>query len=177
MAGEEELFELFEDLESQATALHDRERAGELSDRARAEYRSVTLDSRLMASRGRQLHVVLSGVGPVAGILERVGPHWFELTHQSTSWVVRTAAVTSLQGLSSRSVPEVAWGAVERLSFASALRRLAEEASLCVAVLADGTRHEGWLQRVGSDFVELLGAHSDPTVLPIQQLVAVRYQA
>ena len=50
MGWEEELFGYLDDLEGQAAALYDAERAPELADRSRAEYQQVTLASRLMAS-------------------------------------------------------------------------------------------------------------------------------
>ena len=53
MVWDERLFDLLDDLEGQAEALYAAERDAELADRSRAEYASVTLESRLMASTGR----------------------------------------------------------------------------------------------------------------------------
>ena len=47
---DEQLFAILDDLEQQAQALYDADRASELVDRSRSEYAAVTLVSRLMAS-------------------------------------------------------------------------------------------------------------------------------
>ena len=57
MSWEEDLFALFDELEGQAEALYDAERAPELADRSRAEYQQVTLASRLMAEVGASIHL------------------------------------------------------------------------------------------------------------------------
>ena len=59
-----------------AEALYDAERADDLGDRSRAEYAEVTLASRLMASVDHEWLLEVLGVGPVAGMLRRVGPDW-----------------------------------------------------------------------------------------------------
>ena len=73
MSWEHDLFALFDDLEGQAAAAWEADREAELADRARAEYGSVTLASRLMASRGREVALDLPHVGRVEGSLDRVG--------------------------------------------------------------------------------------------------------
>jgi hypothetical protein len=60
-----------------------------------------------------------------------------------------------VHGASDRAVPEVAWPPVARLGVAAALRRLADAAEPCSLHLTDGHRHDGTLQRVGADFVEV----------------------
>lgn len=157
MPWEEQLFALFEDLESQADSLYQAERELELADRIRAEYQHVELDSRLMASLDRDLAVSVRGVGLVAGVLQRVGPGWFLLQGPGQDWIVRTAAVLSVQGASERSVPGEAWSPIHRLGLASALRRIADAGERCVVHLVDGARHDVRLSRVGHDFVEVLG--------------------
>jgi hypothetical protein len=151
---DEQLFALLDDLEGQAEALYDAERAGELADRSRAEYAGVALASRLMASVGATLSLDLAGVGPVTGELQRVGADWCLLHGPAHDWVIRTAAVLTVEGASDRSVPEVAWSPVTRLGFGSALRRLADAGEPCVVHGADGSVREVVLTRVGRDFVE-----------------------
>ncbi|GAB2884993.1 hypothetical protein [Nocardioides pacificus] len=154
MTWEEQLFALFDDLESQADSLFHAERELELADRMRAEYQRVELDSRLMASLDREVGVSLLGVGSVRGVLQRVGPGWFLLQGPGQDWVVRTGAVLAVHGASERSVPEEAWSPIHRLGLGSALRRLAEAGERCVVHLVDGSRYEVTLARVGHDFVE-----------------------
>ncbi len=155
MRWEDQLVDLFEDLEQQAQDLHAAERAPELADRRRAEYRGVTLASRLMASVGRELVLEVPGVGPVSGVLQRLAQGWCLVRGSGQEWVLPLDAVDLLTGLSTRSVPEVAWPRVASLGLGAALRRLGEQHLPCVLHLRSGARHEGTLARVGADFVEL----------------------
>ncbi|HYH33554.1 MAG TPA: hypothetical protein VD814_00235 [Nocardioides sp.] len=155
MTWEEQLFGVLDDLEQQAAALYEADRAAEVVDRSRAEYGAVTLASRLMASVSRSVVVAVTGVGPVAGELQRVGTGWALLHGPGGDWVVLLGAVTRVEGASSRSVPEVAWSPLTRLGPASALRRLSEAGEDCLVHLRDGGRLEGTVRRVGADFCEV----------------------
>jgi hypothetical protein len=155
MAWEDELFTYLDDLEQQAAALYDAERAPDLADRGRAEYQQVTLTSRMMASVDLEVTLELVGVGAVSGRLDRVADGWLVLSGHGQDWVVRTGAVTSAHGLSERSVPEVAWPVVARLRIGSALRRLSDGGVACSLHLVDGRCHDGVVRRVGADFCEL----------------------
>ncbi len=155
MAWEEDLFGLLEDLEQQAVAGYAAERAAELADRSRAEYRQVTLVSRLVASQGAEIGLEVRGVGHVVGKLQRVCATWCVVRGAAQDWVVMLRAVCAVRGASDRSTPEVAWSPLTRLEVGSALRRLADARERCVLHLEDGGRHEGVLHRVGADFVEV----------------------
>ena len=63
MSWEHDLFALLDDLEGQAAAAWEADREAELADRARTEYGTVTLASRLMASRGRDVSLADSPEG------------------------------------------------------------------------------------------------------------------
>jgi hypothetical protein len=152
---EEELFGYLDDLEGQAAALYDAERAPELADRSRAEYQQVTLASRLMASVDREVTLEVLGLGAVTGRLTRVATGWCLLAGPGQDWVVRLDAVGAVHGGSDRAVPELAWPPVARLGLGAALRRLADTAEPCSLHLVDGRRHDGVLLRVGADFVEV----------------------
>lgn len=173
MAWEEELFALFDDLESQAEALYDAEREAELADRSRAEYAAVTLASRLMASVGSEVTLHVRGLGPLAGRLVRVGDGWCLLSAGGQDWIVPWAAVTSMSGASSRSLPEVAWSPITRLGLGSALRRLADAERACVVHLRDQNRYEGQVRRVGSDFAEIALSDSWDVLVPFASLAAI----
>ena len=177
MSWEHELFALFDDLEGQATAAWQAEREAELADRARTEYASVTLASRLMASRGEDVSVDLPHVGRVEGRLDRVGEGWMLLGGQGQDWIVPLRWIAGVRGAAGRSVPEVAWSPVDRLGLRAALRRLSDGRARCVLHLADGTRHEAYVGRVGADFLECgpePDAGSDPLRVPYDALVAVQ---
>ena len=160
MDWDERLFAFLDDLEQQAEALYDTERAVELADRSRAEYAAVTLVSRLMAAVDGEVTLDLLGVGAVSGSLRRVGPDWCLIHGAAQDWVVSLAAVTSVEGVSERSLPEVAWSPVSRLGLASALRRLADAGAACRVHSVDGAVHVGRIRRVGADFAELVTGES-----------------
>jgi hypothetical protein len=175
VSWEEELFAYLDDLEGRAAALYDAERAPELEDRSRAEYRQVTLASRVMASVGLDVTVELLGVGAVSGRIVRVATGWCLLRGHGQDWVVRLDAVGALHGASGRAVPELAWPAVARLGIGSAFRRLADTAEPCSLHLVDGRRHDGVVRRVGADFVEVATGEAGRVVLvALGRLAAVQ---
>jgi hypothetical protein len=155
VSWEQDLFAALDDLEQQAEALYDAERAAELADRSRAEYGAVTFGSRLMASVGDDVALAVTGVGRLFGVVQRLGTGWLLLHGAGSDWVVHLDAVASVGGASRRSVPEVAWSPLTRLGLGSALRRLADAAEPCQVHLRDGTRYEGMVLRVGADFAEV----------------------
>jgi hypothetical protein len=174
MSWEHDLFALLDDLEGQAAAAWEADREAELADRARTEYGAVTLASRLMASRGRDVALDLPHVGRLEGRLARVGEEWCLLDATGQDWIVPLRAVTGVRGASERSVPEVAWSPVDRLGLRAALRRLADAGARCLLHLADGTRHEAYVDRVGADFLEGRATSGEVFLVPYAGLVAVQ---
>ena len=161
MSWDDDLFALFDELEHRAEVLYDAERIPELADRSRSQYAAVTLASRLMSSRGRDLDLGVLGIGQVRGELQRVAVQWCLLRGHGQDWVVQIDAITAVRRASERSVPEVAWSPLTRLGFASALRRIADSGQRCVVHLRDGGAHDVVLRRVGADFVEADGSGAD----------------
>jgi hypothetical protein len=174
MGWEDDLFSLFDDLEGRAESLYDAERVTELADRSHAEYRQVTLASRLMATTGDDVTLDVLGVGPVPGRLERVGEDWCLLSGGAQDWIVALAAVGAVHGASERSVPELAWSPLTRLGLGAALRRLAETGDRCVLHLCDGTARDGVVRRVGRDFVELRVAGNRSALIAFDGLAAAQ---
>ncbi len=171
---DEQLFAFLDDLEQQAQALYDADRASELADRSRAEYAGVTLVSRLMASLDEEVALDLLGVGAVAGVLRRVGPDWCLVHGSAQDWVVPLAAVRAVEGASERSVPEVAWSPVSRLGLGSALRRLADTGVACRLHAVDASVSDGRLTRVGADFVEVTVGEGRQVLVSRNALAAVQ---
>jgi len=172
---EDELFGLFDDLESQAAASFALEREAELADRRRAEYQQVTLAARLMASVDREVTLEIAGVGLVDGVLERVATGWLLLRGRGQDWVVRQAAVTAIRGASDRAMPDVAWPVAAKLGLGSALRRLGDAAERCVVHSTGGQRWEGVVQRVGADFMEVaVGEPAQIVLVAFATLAAVQ---
>jgi hypothetical protein len=175
MTWEDELFSLLDDLEQQAEALYDAERGFELADRSRAEYQQVTLASRLMASVGSGLGLDVRGIGAIGGVLERVGTGWCLVSGDGQDWIVPLSAVLAVRGAADRSTPEVAWSPVSRLGLGSALRRLAEAGERCVFRCTDGRMLDGFVHRVGADFVEArVGEDGRSVLVPFDALGAVQ---
>lgn len=175
MGWEDELFALLDDLEQQADALYDAERAPELADRSRAEYQQVTLASRLAASLGREVGLEVTGVGAITGTLERVAAEWCLVRAADQDWVVTLGAVRSVDGASARAVPEVAWSPLARLGRASVLRRLADAGERCVLHDLAGGRVDGVPLRIGADFVEVaVGEDGRAVLVAFATLAAVQ---
>jgi hypothetical protein len=174
MSWEEEVFALLDDLEQQAEAMYAAERDADLADRSRAAYREVTLASRLMASVGEALRLDVTGIGAVAGVLERVGDDWCLVVGAAQDWVVHLPAVTVVTGAAERSVPEVAWSPVAKLGLGSALRRIADAGERCVLHLVDGTTYDALLRRIGADFVEATVGEERTVLVAFGALAAVQ---
>ncbi|MEQ6902727.1 hypothetical protein [Nocardioides sp. YIM 152588] len=175
MGWEDDLFALFDDLEHQAGALAAADRDEEIADRGRAEYQQVSLASRLMATVGSEVSIAVTGVGRVAGTLERVADGWLLVGSGEHDWVISQGAVGAVEGASVRAVPEVAWSPVTRLGLGSALRRLADVGERCVLHLRDGRRYDGTLRRVGQDFCEIaVGEERRMTLVAFHALAAAQ---
>ena len=71
-------------------------------------------------------------------------------------------------------MPEVAWSPVDRLGLRAALRRLSDAGARCVVHLADGSRHEAHVGRVGADFLEARDAAGSELLVAYDALVAVQ---
>jgi len=174
MSWEEELFALFDDLESQASAAFAADREAEIADRSRAEYQQVALAGRLMASVGGEVTLDVRGVGLIQGRIERVATGWLLLAAGEQDWIVREAAIAAVAGASVRAVPAVAWEAVAKLGIGSALRRLADSGERCLLHLLDRSRYDGVVRRVGADFVEILDDAGHVWLVAFSALAAVQ---
>lgn len=163
---------LFEDLEQQAAGIELAERDAELADRSRGEYAGVTLASRVHASVGQEVALLLTGGQVVQGRLTAAGADWCRVapTGPGGPWLVRLAAVAVAGGMSPRSVPVEARPVVTRLGFGSALHRLAEESSALVVHLVSREMRRVRVDRVGADFVEVERVPEEGR--PVRELVA-----
>ena len=174
MTWETELFRFLDDLEGEAEAAFSAERQIEVSERARAEYASVDLASRLMASVGGPVTLSVTGLGPLHGRLSRVATGWCLMESSQQEWIVRLAAIGTARGLSSRSVPAGAWPVEARLGLGSAIRRLCETRDSCGIRLLDTSQHDGVPVRVGQDFFEVhLGEQREPTIIAFASVAVI----
>ncbi len=174
MSWEQELFALFDDLESHAAAAFEAEREAEVRDRARTEYAGVELASRLVASVGCELQIRVRATGWITGTVDRAGTDWCLLRARGTDWLVPTHAVLAVRGASPRAVPPVARAAHERLGLGSALRRLADAGEWVIAHLDDASSDEVTVERVGADFLEARTRGGDSLLIAFAALAAVQ---
>ena len=175
MEWDEGLFAFLDDLEGRAEALYDAERETDLVDRSRTEYAAVTLAGRLMASVGAHVVLDVLGVGPVAGVLQRVGPDWCLAHGSAQDWVVRLPAV---RGRGRRVGPCGPRGrlvagrpAGPGVGAATAGGRAGER---CVVHSTDGTAREAVVARVGADFVEVTVGEGRSLLLARDAIAAVQ---
>lgn len=156
------LLGLFEDLEQQAEGLALSERDIEVAELSRAEYAQVTIEARLHASTGREVVLGVDGLGPVSGVLARVGAGWCLVAAEGEArsgpaqeWIVRSDAVQRAAGLSDRALDGPSRPLSARLGLGSALRSVAAARSEVRAHLRDGAVLHGQLGRIGADFLEI----------------------
>jgi hypothetical protein len=171
---EERLLQEFDDLEQQAEGLHLAEREAVVAELSVSGYAEVELVSRLHASVGCVVHLVLRGGGSVDGALTRAGRDWVLVGQDRAETVVPTAAVLRARGVSERSVPEAVRGVSAKLGLGSALRQLAAEREGVAVQLVDGSICRGRLRRVGGDFVELAGENGQVELVALEGVVLLR---
>lgn len=184
MRWEEMLLDLFDDLEQQAEGLALAERDVEVAELSRAEYAHVDFASRLHASTGHQVVLVVAGMGHIEATITRVGVDWLLADDGQHEWILRTGALGHARGLSEQAVGEKNRAVPARVGLGSALRSVAESRALVVLHRTDGGSVRGQLRRVGADFVELrVSEHAEAwtpgpvghiEVVPFAALAAVR---
>lgn len=177
---------LFADLEAQALALEQSERAAEVEERTRGEIGALGLLDRARAALGLPLRLRLAGLLTITGTLVRVGPDWLLLDEGAgREAVVATDRLVSVRGLVRFSGTPDSVGVVEsRLGLRHALRGIARDRSAVRLHLVDGSTVDATIDRVGADFVEVATHPAGETrrhkevrdieLLPIAALVAVR---
>jgi hypothetical protein len=184
MRWEQMLLDLFDDLEQQAEGLALAERDVEVPELSRAEYAQVDFASRLHASTGHRVVLVVAGMGHVDATIRRVGVDWLLADDGTHEWILRTAALAHVRGLSDQAVGEQHRPLPARVRLGSALRSVAENRAAVVLHRLDGALVRGQLRRVGADFVELwvsehaeawmAGPEGHIEVVPFAALAAVR---
>jgi len=157
MRWEEQLFQVFDDLEQQAEGLALVERDALVEEQSRAEYAAVDLAARVHGSLGTVVHVEVAGLGTLEGALRRAGEGWLLLDAGGRAWLVPMSAVRRLRGLADKPVDPAVRPLTARLGLGSALRGLAEARSETVLHTIDGQLMRVVIGRVGADFVEVRG--------------------
>jgi hypothetical protein len=148
---------LFDDVEAQLDAAERAELAGEVADRTRREVARIGLLDRLRAGLDAELQLRILGAGVLHGRLRRAGAGWLLLEPAAgPSALVLQAAVLDVAGLPVTATEPGSEGPVlSRLDLSYALRTIARDRSPVVVQLRDGTRLDGTLDRIGSDFADV----------------------
>lgn len=170
------LVALFDDLEQQAEGLALQERDAEVAELTRSAYAEVDLVSRLHGSVGHEVALAIRGVGLLSGQVRRAGTDFVLLEAAEVTWVVRSAALTRVGGLTEAAVPADARPLPARVGLGSVLRGFAEDGVPVTVHDLDGEVLRGVVRRVGADFAELRpdGFGASPVLLPFAGLAAVR---
>ncbi|MCL3862661.1 hypothetical protein [Actinotalea sp. K2] len=150
---------LFTDMELQLESAAAQELAAEVADRTRTERATVLLADRLRACLGDELSVVVRSGATVLGEVRDVSPSWVVLTRAQREHLVPLSAVASISGLRSSSAPP-ADAVLRRLGLGHALRAVARDRSV-VRVVAGGALHQGRVEVVGADHLELAVTFDD----------------
>jgi hypothetical protein len=177
---------LFADLEAQADAFDQAERAAEVEERTRGEIGALGLLDRARSAIGLPVRLRLVGSLAIAGTLLRVGPDWLLLDEGAGREVVVAASrLISVRGLVRYSAVPGSAGVVEsRLGLRSVLRGIARDRSAVRIHLVDGSTIDATIDRVGADFVEVATHPAaearrhrqvrDVELVPMAAVVAVR---
>jgi hypothetical protein len=175
---------LFADLAAQHDALEQAELAAEVAERIRGEVSGLGVLDRLRAAVGAELHVALRGGTRLVGTLNRVGIDWLLLTAPDRVEVlVATPQLLSVRGLHRAAAVPGTMGLVEsRIGIRQPLRALARDRAVVRCHLIDGSAHDGVIDRVAADFVDLTpargthqrGERSRDELVMIAAIAAVR---
>lgn len=179
---------LFADLEAQAEALGQAERAAEIEDRTRSEVARLTVVDRLRGSVGSEVRLLGLGNVILQGELRRVHSEWVLLAQpHGRESIVRVGAILAVAGLDRAALTAAGGSVVDaRLGLSFALRRIARDRSGVRVHLVDGVL-AGTVDRVGADFLELAvhpqgearrrSAVFEVSLLPLSGVVALSRDA
>lgn len=180
---------LFADLDAQAGALEQAERAAEVEERTRAELGAITLVDRLRGALGLPLALRAVGGLALSGRLRRVGPDWLLLDEgDGREAVAVLAGLLAVNGLGRTSaVPGTMGVLTAKLGLRHVLRGIGRDRSTVRLHLVDGAVLGATIDRVGADFVEVAvhpvgearrrGAVREVALVPLSAVVAVRREA
>ena len=144
---------LFADLEDELAGLTAGERNAEASARARVDVGRRTLAERIGASRGAVVRVGVRDA-TLTGEVADAGPDWL-LLRRVPPRLVPLVAVSWVDGIVTPAAAPPPHGVAGRFDLRMALRRLARERAGVRMVLCDSHSHEGTIDRVGADHVDL----------------------
>lgn len=166
---------LFADLCAQSAAQEQEAFEAEVAEAVGLAWSRTSLCDRLRAHTGRQLTLQLGGGIVVSLWVGEVGSNWLSGSAGAQAWLIPSAAVIEVTGLSRRAQPEVS-PAQQRLGIGSPLRALAAARETVVIHGSAGTLAEGVLIGVGADFIDVrcTAQSRGVRVVPMHALTGVR---
>jgi hypothetical protein len=148
--------ELFADLEAQAHALAQEQRAAQIDEQVRAEIGATSLFDRLRAAGGTPVRLDVAGALTVHASVSRVGADWLLLNDRGAELIVTRHAVLGVAGLGRlAAVPGTTDALTARLGLWFVLRRIARDRSWVRLHRIDGSILTGTVDRAGADFADL----------------------
>lgn len=176
---------LFDDFEAQLHEASRLELEEEITERIRAERRSLRLVDRLRVATGHRLEVRVLGVGTVHGVLRQVGADWLLLAEDTGSeLLVPMASVLSMANTGAKAALALGGEGIRwTMDVRHALSVISRDRSHVLVTLTDGSVAAGLVDVVGADFVEVTprvpGEHRDraagvPISIPLLGIGLVR---
>lgn len=160
---------LISDISSQFEARLQAQRQVEVADMATAEATEVTLAGRLLGSVGAELELRLMNGETLRGQVLRAAGSWLVLELQRAQLLVWYRSLGAISGLGA--TPVWPTGVEERITAAKILREFAAS-RLEVQFVTLNNSLQGYIQRVGQDFVDIID-HGRQVTLPFAALLYV----
>lgn len=160
---------LISDISSQFDAQLQVQRQVEVADMATAEATEVTLAGRLLGSLGTELELRLMNGESLRGQVLRAAGTWLILELQRAQLLVWYRSLGAISGLDA--TPEWPTKVEERLTAAKILRDFAAS-RLEIQFVTHNSSLQGYIQRVGQDFVDIID-HGRQVTLPFDALLYV----
>lgn len=164
--------DLFADLEAQLESSELSELADEASDLAVAEAAATSWTRRLAGHRGGHVRLGLRDGRGQGGVCLDVGPAWLVLAEGQRRVLIPFGSVTWIERLAHLDAGDQSPSA-SRLDLGHALRVVADQDEVVTVVTAD-RQIDGWIARVGADYLELDVADGAGSVtVPFEALIMV----
>ncbi|MGO1549658.1 MAG: hypothetical protein ACTHWO_07565 [Nesterenkonia sp.] len=145
---------LFGDLEAQWSAQRAQQLEAEIAEAVEWERGQMLLVDRLRAGVGAQVQITLQDGGQLHLLVQRVGADWLSGRTGARSVILPVRAITSIEGLSARALPETSHTR-RLLGMGSPLRALARSRETVIVTGVGGELGRGVIAHVGADHLDV----------------------
>ena len=165
---------LFSDLRAQSAAQQQETFEAEVAEAVGLAWSRTPLSDRVRAHIGHRLTLHLDGGAVMSLRVGEVGGNWLSGSTVAQAWLIPTAAVMTVTGLSRRAQSEAS-PSQQRLGIGAPLRVLAAAREPVVVHGGNGTLTEGVLIGVGADFIDIRSATESKEIrtVPMHALIGV----